>query len=63
MIDTETDFPFEFCKGCQHMDVNVNKETLYSFDEIVENRIRISCRNEKLCRYLIGKIERREFRK
>lgn len=58
MIDVQTAFPFKFCRICQRMETDTEQEKIYSWDQVVENRITIRCRREQTCRYLIEEIRR-----
>lgn len=39
------------CKNCHYSDIAVDRENLYSFNDIYDVAVVISCRNEHVCRF------------
>jgi len=57
-MNVNTQLPFEFCEHCLKGEMEIKKQVLYSFDEIIDQEVQIVCNNEHLCRYLIKMIEK-----
>ena len=55
-LEIKREFQFEFCNICQMRKIKTIEMKMFSFDEIVEEDLTITCENAETCKYITNKI-------
>jgi len=55
-ISINSAFPFNFCRRCDQMRPEAERQSLYTNDSLCINTVTVYCENESICQYVARHI-------